>query len=412
MKLAATGFVSGQAGSVASANALLLRELALRGHEIHFYSKASFVDPRPAVGDLQGFRFFDTTNSGPDQLRRRVSRVPGAGFLAGQYDAATYNRLLVREMAHHHASENYDLSLWLGEFARGRMGSVPVVSYIQGPPGTDARSILNRSDEIKALAGPIVAFKWGLLAKLRLSRVGLPALRVTDQFIVGSRESRGTLRILYGIPDERIFTLPYPIDLQMFKPELLKTEASQSSSLRVCWLGRIIPRKRLDLFLNGAALAIKNGLDVFLTVVGGIGFVPGYEKLIHTFPYADRLHWQKGISREKVPALLAQQDVLVQPSDEENFGSSVAEAQACGLPVVVGRTNGNADYLCSRDIHLQDDRPETLAEALSLLSTRKNQGQWGDRAISRQFAQEHFSLNRVATSLIEILKAAKSGRRG
>ena len=40
---------------------------------------------------------------------------------------------------------------------------------------------------------------------------------------------------------KRIFTLPYPIDLQMFKPELLKTEASQSSSLRVCWLGRIIP---------------------------------------------------------------------------------------------------------------------------------------------------------------------------
>ena len=40
---AVTGFVSEQAGSVASANALLLRELLLRGHEVHFFSKASYA---------------------------------------------------------------------------------------------------------------------------------------------------------------------------------------------------------------------------------------------------------------------------------------------------------------------------------------------------------------------------------
>ena len=100
----------------------------------------------------------------------------------------------------------------------------------------------------------------------------------------------------------------------------------------------------------------------------------------------------------------------IQPSDEENFGSSVAEAQACGLPVIVGRTNGNADYLCSRDIHLKDDRPETLAEALSLLNARKTQGQWGDPVTSRQCAERYFSLDGVSKSLIEILEAAALGR--
>ena len=257
MKLAVTGFVSEQAGSVASANALLLRELLLRGHEIHFYSKASFVDPRPAVGNLPGFEFLDTTNVAPDRLRQRLSRVPVAGFVAGQYDAATYIRLLVREMARNHAVEKYDLSLWLGEFARGKMGAVPVVSYIQGPPGTDARSILERHDEIKALAGPAAALKWQLLAHLRLSRLGLPPLELTDHFIVGSLESKRTLRNLYGVRDERIMTLPYPIDLKMFTTDVLDTNASPNPSVRTCWLGRIIPRKRLDLFLNGAALAIR-----------------------------------------------------------------------------------------------------------------------------------------------------------
>ena len=152
-------------------------------------------------------------------------------------------------------------------------------------------------------------------------------------------------------------------------------------------------------------------MDVRLTLVGGIGFVPGYEKLIEAFPYPERLRWNKGIPRDKVPALLRVMMCLIQPSDEENFGSSVAEAQACGLPVIVGRTNGNADYLCSRDIHLKDDRPETLAGALRELSLRKAEGRWGDPGESRRCAEEHFALDKVTMRLIEILESVATRRR-
>ncbi|MGB7793680.1 MAG: hypothetical protein WBL39_20975, partial [Terrimicrobiaceae bacterium] len=85
---------------------------------------------------------------------------------------------------------------------------------------------------------------------------------------------------------------------------------------------------------------------------------------------------------------------------------------ACGLPVVVGRTNGNADYLCSRDIHLKDDRPETLAGALRELSLRKTEGRWGDPGESRRCAEEHFSLETVTTRLIEILESVIAPRCG
>jgi len=112
-------------------------------------------------------------------------------------------------------------------------------------------------------------------------------------------------------------------------------------------------------------------------------------------PFTDRLRWEKGIPREAVPALLHRHDVLVQPSDEENFGSSVAEAQACGLPVIVGHTNGNADYLCSRDIHLKDDRPETLAAAVREMALRKAENRWGDAVASRSCAAQHFALKSV-----------------
>jgi glycosyltransferase involved in cell wall biosynthesis len=402
MKLAVSGFVSEQAGSVASANALLLRELLARGHGIHFFSKASFVDPRPAIGSHPGFRFFDVTNAGPDRLRRRVQRLPVAGFLAGLFDSWTYNRLLVSEMARRHDAEKYSLSLWLGEFSQGRMPGAPAVSFLQGPPGTDARSILQRFDEIKRLAGPKVSAKLAALAKLRLSRIGLPAFANSDHFLVGSVQSKRTLHALYGISENRIHALPYPIDLDLFRLGEA-TGGGGGGALRILSLGRIIPRKRLDLLLDGAVRAIGNGVELQLTIVGGIGFVPGYEKLIEAFPHPERLRWIKSVPREEVPALMRAHDVLAQPSDEENFGSSVAEAQACGLPVIVGRTNGNADYLCLRDIHLTDDRPETMAIALREMAQRKIAGESGDPAISRRCAEQYFSLDKVTTQLLDVL---------
>src|SRR5262249_27463776 len=159
--------------------------------------------------------------------------------------------------------------------------------------------------------------------------------------IVGSGQSKKALHLNHGIPLKKISSMPYPIDLGMFDlPEKFCTE---SGALRLLWLGRIVPRKRLDLFLSGAAEAIRQDVDVQATVVGSVGLVRGYENLIAAFPFSDRLNWIPVMARTQVPSLMMDHDVLAQPSEEEDFGSSIAEAQACGLPVIVGATNGNAD---------------------------------------------------------------------
>lgn len=402
MKLAVSGYVSAQEGSVASANALLLRSLLAAGHEVDFFSKPSFVDPRPAVGEHARFRFISTDNVGPDRFRAKVQRVPLLGFLACRVDCATYERLLLKKMRQEHRTRGYDLCLWLGDYAPGRVKNLPMISFAQGPPGTDARSIVDRYAEIRRLAGTRRATQWLMLAQLRLSSLGLPPLRHSDHIIVGSTQSKQTLHKIYGVKKERISALPYPIDLTMFQPAAETT--APHAELRVLWLGRIIPRKRLDLFLNGIELAIRQGLNVKATIVGGLGFVPGYEKLIEAFPFPDRLRWIKGMPRQQVPALLHQHDVLIQPSDEENFGSSVSEAQACGLPVIVGHTNGNADYLCSRDLHLADDRPKTLAAALRHMA----QADATSPQISRSLAEQHFDLAHVTQQLSTILDSVKA----
>ena len=401
MRIAATGFVCEQAGSIATANALLLRALLKKGVEIDFFSKPSFVDPRPAVGSHDAFRFFSTVNYLADRFRSTVERLPVLGFVAGRYDAFTYNKMLVHKMSAMHRERKYNLCLWFGTYARGRIPGIPHASFVQGPPGTDARSVIRMYTEIRNCAGNLLALRWKVMAFLRLSRLGLPPFHYTDHFIVGSSQSKKTLERLYGILPQRVSAMPYPIDLELFHPP---SEIRVSTpELRILWLGRIIPRKRLDLFLDGAKLAIDGGLNISVNIVGGIGFIHGYEKLIEAFPHAKRIKWNKFIPRRDVPGFMTEHDVLVQPSDEEDFGSSVAEAQACGLPVIVGRTNGNADYLSPKDIHLADDHPETLAAALAEMALRKKEGKLGDAAESRIAAEKNFETNRVVEQLIKIL---------
>lgn len=404
MKIAATGYVSEQVGSVASANALLLRSLLDADHEVDFFSKPSFVDPRPCIGEHARFRFIDADNVGPDRFRAKVQHLPLLGLLACRFDCATYTKLLLQKIRQQHAVRSYDICLWLGDYVPGRVKNLPMISFAQGPPGTDARSIVCRFSEVRRLAGLLKALQWFVLAKLRLSVLGLPPLRHSDHIIVGSTQSQKTLHELYGVKLAQTSALPYPIDLSLFQPP--SETQMHHDELRVVWLGRIIPRKRLDLFLRGLELAIRQGLRIRATIVGGIGFVPGYEKLIEAFPFPDRLCWIKSLPRNEVPALLHRHDVLVQPSDEENFGSSVSEAQACGLPVIVGHTNGNADYLCQRDIHLADDRPQTLAQAFS----RMARSTITESQASRSLASSCFDLKELTADLVAILQSATGAR--
>lgn len=402
LHLAVTGFVSSAAGSMAAANGLLLNALLERGCRIAFFSKSSFVDPRPILGNHPSFVFHEASNPLADRTRKALEKTPLA-FPARMWDSATYHRAILQRMSGAHARDPFDLCLWLGDYARGRMAGVPNIAFAQGPPGTDARSILRHWGQIKALTGMVPACKWGLLARLRLSRFGLPPFHFSDHIIVGSRQSKDTLENLFGLHDSRISTLPYPVDLQTFYPEAVE---KKPGPLRCLWLGRIVPRKRLDLFLGAAERAISRGIDLQLTIAGEVRLIPEYEKWISSFRYPDRLLWRKQVPREEVSTLIRQHDLLAQPSEEEDFGSSVAEAQACGIPVIVGSTNGNRDYLGPRDLVMSQNSAEALCEALVALSSRREPPHAA--LISRQTAENHFALDSVADRLLEILETCRS----
>jgi glycosyltransferase involved in cell wall biosynthesis len=404
VRIDATGFVGVQSGSVASANAVLLRGLLGRQNQVRFFTKPSFVEPREidlSPSEAANLEVVDCTNHPTDLLRKWTSFIPALNRVTGWADVSRYNRRIVKQMNfRNHRLPKADVHLWLGDFVRGEVGGIPSIGYLQGPPGTDARSILRHRELITVLAGRTTYMKLRLFAIWRMG-LGHPNLSASDHLIVGSQWSKSDL-IDHGIKAEHIHVLPYPIDLKQFIPS--DYPRSKTGRLRLLWLGRFVPRKRLDLFLDGLALAIQDGCDVEALIIGSSGFVPGYERLIQEFPYQDRIKHLPLIARNQVPNVLSDIDVMAQPSDDENFGSSVAEALACGVPCIVGRTNGTGDYVCNRSIILADDKPESMAGAIEAMGHMKKQGDLQDRSPSRRVAEHYFDSGVVLDKLMRILE--------
>ena len=300
---------------------------------------------------------------------------------------------------------NYDLQLSLGQWAFGRGTRRPVVSWVQGPPGTDSRSVTRHHGSITQLCGRLEYAQLRAYSLYRAS-FGRPPFRHTDMTICGSQWSEALLVSQYGLSAERTRSLPYPIDLEAFRPD---APVGSPLPLELVWVGRIIPRKRLDLFLSAGAALIAAGHDIRLTVVGGFPFAAGFQRLLEEFPHPERLRYVARLPRDEVGMLLRTAAVLLQPSEEENFGSSVAEALACGTPVVVGPTNGTGDYIGEGGAHFARYDVDAVAAAVAQVLDRIETDPAAIRACARDAALEHLSVTRVVDDLESIFDEVLGG---
>jgi glycosyltransferase involved in cell wall biosynthesis len=108
----------------------------------------------------------------------------------------------------------------------------------------------------------------------------------------------------------------------------------------VTFLGRLHPIKRLDLLAEAFAIVHRANPSARLVIAGPDE--GGYRDCVeHLFaPVSSATRWLGAVGSDDIAALFASSRVLVQCSDSESFGMSVAEALAAGVPVVVSTSSG------------------------------------------------------------------------
>lgn len=118
-----------------------------------------------------------------------------------------------------------------------------------------------------------------------------------------------------------------------------------ASNQRLVAIGLLTWQKRFELLLEATAAAVRSGASLELTIIGD---GPDRRKLqdrARTLGI-DPLVTFTGIqSREQILDWFQWADALLSTSDRESFGLSIAEALACGLPVITTASGGPESFV-------------------------------------------------------------------
>jgi glycosyltransferase involved in cell wall biosynthesis len=279
---------------------------------------------------------------------------------------------------------------------------VPVVTWVQGPSHTELEAIRRLRPQISSVSGR--AYYLAMVAYYALApllRRGL--LDSSSRVICGSEWSRQAI-VTRGIRTERVHALPYPIDLELFRPG--ETEAVDWESPVLLHLGRLDPRKRLDLLLDAFAVVLRTFPRTRLRIVGRPGNARNQLSLIERFPRREQVEYLPHLARQRVPELMREAAVLVQTSENENFGSAVAEALACGVPAVLGPSNGTADYVDETSEMFDAYTAESVGAAIVRVLERRRAEPELVRHSTRTAAERWFALSTVVDRLLAIVNGA------
>jgi glycosyltransferase involved in cell wall biosynthesis len=112
--------------------------------------------------------------------------------------------------------------------------------------------------------------------------------------------------------------------------------APAAEELDVLYVGRLIDEKRVDLLLDALARLAQSLPGIRCGIVGDGPERIKLERCAAQLGVAGRITFFGVVPDATVFALMKAAKVLVQPSEREGFGMTVAEAQACGaVPIVV-----------------------------------------------------------------------------
>jgi glycosyltransferase involved in cell wall biosynthesis len=147
---------------------------------------------------------------------------------------------------------------------------------------------------------------------------------------------------------KRLIDLPPFLDLKHFAPHLpdrdiarLKLSQHYRLDPTMPWLlavGMMRPGDKLASYRMLAEAARHLGRPYQLLIVGDGEARHEIERAFH--PVARHVAWLGLVEHASLPEIYAAADLSVWPAINEAFGMALLEAQACGCPVVAGRSGG------------------------------------------------------------------------
>jgi glycosyltransferase involved in cell wall biosynthesis len=275
----------------------------------------------------------------------------------------------------HIDEEPYNLATAHGTWAAGRVG---------------ARSLLFTWQNLLRRYPP--PFRWFERSVFAHSAFG----------IAGSREALDVLRAK-GYCGPGAVIPQFGIDPDMFSPDGAETEGPPVIGL----VSRLVEEKGVMVLL--AALAGLPG-EWRLHVIGSGPLEAEARRRAEQLGLDGRITWERGVASTRVPDRLRSFTVLVQPSLtrrhwKEQFGRALAEAMACGVPVIGSDSAEIPNVIGDAGLVVPEGDPVALRTAIArVVADPELRHALADKGRTR--ALERYTHARIAEQTVDVYRSA------
>lgn len=231
------------------------------------------------------------------------------------------------------------------------------------------------------------------------------------KIIAISNNNKQKLNKIYGKHKDKIIMIQNGYNPELFyreeysKQELLKLfDINKKYDKIICFAGRLVPNKGVDILLNSAKIYEKNRNNV-LTLIVGDGSEYKSLNLLREKLRLKNVVFLGNQNAEVLRKIYSASDICVVPSREEAFGLVALEAIACGTPVIATNQGGMVDFV-TKDVGtlIEKENVEKLAEEIEkILNGERN----FDKKYLQDYAQNNYSQEILIDKLIKLYEEIK-----
>lgn len=241
------------------------------------------------------------------------------------------------------------------------------------PPGVKGKKVCTVHDLAFRAYPETVAKRTRMLLSRQLART----LKRADSVVVVSEFTKRELMKYYPeAEEERIFVVYNGVDHEFFYPREFTEHSEEVLSAYgltkgeyFFYLGTIEPRKNLARAIKGYEIALRRareqGRELPPFVLGGkCGWY--YDEILgkaHELGIEDKVKFIGYVDRGAMVELYSHCSAFVFPSLYEGFGIPVAEAMACGAPVITSNVSSLPEVGGDAATYCDPLFPESIAEA-------------------------------------------------
>lgn len=209
-------------------------------------------------------------------------------------------------------------------------------------------------------------------------------------------------------------TLMADINLEQATQAFLNEYPNLRDKRIAIFLGRIHPKKGCDLLIEAFARTMAHDPAWHLLIAGPdqVGWQARLLKQADRLGVADRITWPGMLGGERKWGAIGCSEVFVLPSHQENFGIVVAEALACGVPVLISNKVNIWREVLSEEAGLVES--DTLVGTEALLQrwiglSAQVRKSMSDHAVTAFY--KYFDIHTNSKSILKVIReVSKSDR--